>query len=105
MAKPTYLRVLDLLISRCGRESVVELRNGSQLRVWNVAWGTDRGEEVPYVTTNGSPFVHLPDEDEPEPLVFFLCDEVATIRKADGTLLFDRAWYEDPDPRRDPNAS
>ena len=87
MAKASHQRALDTLVHRCGQWSSVRLRDGRVCMTFNVAWGTDLGEDVAHITTNiSSPG---PGEDPPFPYeaAFFRADEIETIHDADTDAL------------------
>jgi hypothetical protein len=74
-----------LLQRRCGEWSLVELRDGRRLRVFDIAWGRDMGDEIDHITTNISP--GPPGEHG---IDFFFTSEVARIEdEATGKVLFE----------------
>jgi hypothetical protein len=74
---------MDMLMSRDGLETEVELTDGRRLRVLNVAWGYDAGDHYAHVTTNISPRVPGSDID------FFFTNE---IRFVEDTLSGEAVW-------------
>jgi hypothetical protein len=77
---------IALLQERDGRLTRVEMRDGSVLRVFNIAWGYDMGDEFAHVTTNVSPFI------EGESVDLFWTNDVANVSDpSDGTVIFLRA--------------
>jgi hypothetical protein len=78
--------LIALLNERDGRATRVEMRDGSALTVFNIAWGYDMGDEFAHVTTNISPDATGASVD------FFRTNDV--VRVSDpivGTVLFPRA--------------
>lgn len=49
--------LVALLEGRAGQITVLRLADGSERRVWNVAWGRDLGDAWEHIITNASPFV------------------------------------------------
>ena len=89
MTKASHQRALDTLVYRCGRWSTVRPRDGRVCMTFNVAWGTDLGDDVAHITTNIS--LPGPGEDPPFPYNddFFRADQIETIHDAEtDTLLF-----------------
>lgn len=74
---PWDIRVLDILRARDGQLSIVELTDGTSLRVWNIAWGYDAGDSCAHVSSNMSP--GAPEGDDFD---FFFTSDVAAIRSA-----------------------
>lgn len=72
--KPKHEVALDWLKRRGDEITRVVLESGAELRVWNVAWGYDPGEEVAHVTTNASP----PPVDDYD-IDFFHASEIVRI--------------------------
>ena len=66
--------VSHILQKRCGDWSLVELRNGQRLRVFDIAWGCDMGDEFDHSTTNISPGL-----SEGHTVDFFFTSEVTRI--------------------------
>lgn len=87
--------VLRVLRGRDGLLSFVELADGRQLRVHNVAWGYDVGDEWAHITTTASPFV------EGEPIDVFSTEDVVRIADPEsGTVLISpRAGQGEPPTR------
>lgn len=69
--------VSRILQDRCGVWSLVDLTEGLRIRVLNVAWGRDTGEDFDHITTNVSP---QPQGDHT--IDFFLASEVLRISDA-----------------------
>ena len=67
---------MDLLHSRDGRETLIELDGGRQCRVLNIAWGYDSGDHYAHITTNCSPLV------DGFALDFFFTNEIAHVEDA-----------------------
>ena len=65
--------LLECLGRRGGRETVVVLRDGRRLTVYDIAWGYDMGDSRAHVTTNVSPGVEGVSVD------FFSTSEVAFV--------------------------
>jgi hypothetical protein len=65
--------LLESLGRRAGRETVVVLRDGRRLTVYDIAWGYDTGDVWAHVTTNVSPGF------EAVPVDFFFTSEVAFV--------------------------
>lgn len=65
--------LLESLDRRAGRETVVVLRDGRRLTVYDIAWGYDMGDAWAHVTTNVSPGFEEVSVD------FFLTSEVAFV--------------------------
>ena len=47
--------VTSILRARCGQWTLVQLLDGQQFRVFDIAWGRDMGADFDHVTTNISP--------------------------------------------------
>jgi hypothetical protein len=78
--------LIALLQERDGKLTRVETRDGSVLRVFNIAWGYDMGDEFAHVTTNVSPFI------DGESMDFFWTNDVTQVSDpSDGTVVFPRA--------------
>jgi hypothetical protein len=71
---------------RDGTETRVQMRDGSVLTVFNIAWGYDVGDQFAHVTTNISPDVTGASVD-----FFWTNDVVHVSDPGDGTVLFPRA--------------
>jgi hypothetical protein len=71
-------RLIDLLRRRDGQRTLVELQDGRHLRVTNIAWGYDMGDEYAHVTTNASPQI------EGEPMELFSTKEVRRVLDPEG---------------------
>lgn len=65
--------IIETFKSRDGLETKVELKNGKQLIVWNIAWGYNMGDDYAHITTNISPNVDKGSID------FFYTNEIAKI--------------------------
>ena len=66
--------VTHILRVRCGQWTLVSLRDGQQLRVFDIAWGRDMGVEFDHITTNISP-----GPSEEHAIDFFLTSEVVGV--------------------------
>ena len=66
--------VTHVLRARCGQWTLVGLRGGQQLRVFDIAWGRDMGAEFDHISTNISP-----GPPEPHDFDFFLTSEVVSV--------------------------
>jgi hypothetical protein len=71
--EPADVTLIEVLRERDGVPTTVLLRDGQRLRVLNIAWGYDDGEEWAHVTTNVSPSSDSDDVD------FFSTDTVVTV--------------------------
>lgn len=49
--------IIDLLESRDGIETRLELIDGNVILVYNIAWGYDIDDEAAHITTNISPMI------------------------------------------------
>ena len=78
---PADESLIRLLQERDGRSSVVLLRDGRRLDVWNIAWGYDMGDEYAHVTTNISPTVEGASID------FFFTNDVTAVLDEEGHLV------------------
>jgi hypothetical protein len=79
-------RIVPILRDRDGHLTLVTMADGRVLKVFNIAWGQDAGEDYEHVTTNISPSI------EGQVVDFFLTSEVANISiPAGGELLFVQA--------------
>jgi hypothetical protein len=65
--------LLQVLETRADRESIVVLRDGRRLAVYDIAWGYDLGDSWAHVTTNVSP------GSQEAPVDFFFTSEVALV--------------------------
>ncbi|NNV58025.1 hypothetical protein [Limnovirga soli] len=65
--------IIDIFQSRDGVETKVELKNGKQISIWNIAWGYDIGDEFAHITTNISPNIDNATID------FFFTNEIIKI--------------------------
>lgn len=74
MTEPADQELIDLLLERDGRWTEVELHDGHRLRVLNIAWGYDEGDEYAHVTTNCSP-----SPGRRVPMDFFFTSDVARV--------------------------
>ncbi len=84
-ASPDAERVLTILRTREGVETVVRLSNGLKYKVLNVAWGQDMNDPEFHITTNISPSVPGSTTD------FFTTDAVVEILDpGSGQVLFGR---------------
>ena len=70
-------QIVKLLNARDGKPTLVALEDGSEVTVWDIAWGRDDGEDWEHVTTNSSP------GGEGRAIDFFLTSEVVSIRDAE----------------------
>ncbi len=69
---------------RCGQWTLVELCDGRQLQIFDIAWGRDSGADFDHITTNVSPG---PSEDHT--IDFFHTSEVAFMTDpSTGKILF-----------------
>lgn len=75
--EPADSDLIDLLRTRDGVRTIVELRSGAQLEVWDIAWGYDAVDDHAHVTTNVSPGASA------RPLDVFTTDEVLTVLDPD----------------------
>ncbi|GAA0937251.1 hypothetical protein GCM10009554_25380 [Kribbella koreensis] len=71
--EPVDEALIELFNGRDGELSEVVLRDGQRLRVLNIAWGYDLGDEYAHVTTNISPFV------DGMPIEFFFTEDVVRV--------------------------
>lgn len=71
--KHTDETTIDLLKSRDGMETKVELKNGRIISIWNIAWTYDIGADFAHITTNISPSVAN------APIDFFYTNEINKI--------------------------
>ena len=67
-------KIIEILKSRDSRWTLVRLRSGDELRVFNIAWGYDLGDEWAHVTTNISP-----EQDSETPIEFFYTSDVEAL--------------------------
>jgi hypothetical protein len=75
--------LISILRARDGVLTEVLLSDGQRLRVMNIAWGYDDGDEWAHVTTNISPKI------EEESIDFFFTSVVALVMDpATGSVLF-----------------
>jgi len=81
---PVDADLIDLLQERDGRASVVVLADGSELTVFNIAWGYDMGEDHAHITTNCSP------EETGQSIDFFRTENVFRVLSEDGTTVYPR---------------
>jgi hypothetical protein len=65
--------IIVLLTRRAGQVTFVRLENGNVLRVLNIAYGYDMGDDFAHVTTNISPSI------EGESVDFFSTSKIAEI--------------------------
>ena len=82
---------MRILESRDGRASIVELASGERLKVHNIAWGRDMGEDWEHITTNVSPDVPGESIDW-----FLTSDVVRVIDPTNGSLLWSGLGPESP---------
>ena len=66
--------IIEILKRRCGEWTKVHLKNGQELKVFNIAWGYDLGDDYAHVTTNVSP-----SSEEITDVDFFKVDEVIKL--------------------------
>jgi len=66
-------KIIEYLKSRDGKETLLKLSDGSVLKIWNVTWGYDLGDEYAHITTNISPKVPNSKND------FFYTNEIDEI--------------------------
>ena len=69
-------RLIDLFTSRAGLETRVHLMDGSVLRVVNVVWGRDDGDDHAHGSTNVSPSL---DDSQTYPFEFFFTYQVVRV--------------------------
>jgi hypothetical protein len=78
-----------ILQKHCGNWSLVELQSGQKLRVFDIAWGRDLGNEFDHITTNISPG---PSDDHT--IDFFFTSEVVRVEdEATGRVLFEHETH------------
>ena len=83
--EPRDADLVDLLNARDGVETLVDVQDGPTLKVFNIGWGYDLGDEYAHITTNASPFV------AGQPIDFFFTDNVTQVRDAStGRVLYSR---------------
>lgn len=79
--------IVPILRKRDGRATSVTLTEGSVLTVFNIAWGSDEGEDYEHLTTNISPSIQGSSTD------FFLTSDVwSVVAPEAGQLLWSRDW-------------
>lgn len=76
--------IVEFLEARDGDLSVVFLKSGQTLRVFNIAAGIDIGDQFPHITSNISPDVGGESVD------FFSSGDVSHIEDGQGKLLLRR---------------
>jgi hypothetical protein len=83
--------IIALLKSRDGQATMVRLTGKRTIRVFNIAWGYDDGDEFAHVTTNISPRV------SGEQIDFFFTHEVLNIEAAEtGQTILDLSASRPP---------
>ena len=70
--------ILAILKARESQWTLVRLLSGSDVRVFNIAWGYDLGDEWAHITPNISP-----SRDADTPVDFFYTSEVTEIVDAE----------------------
>ena len=55
MTAPKDTGLIKVLVKRDGEPTLAVLKDGRELKIWNIAWGYDLGEAYAHVTTNISP--------------------------------------------------
>jgi hypothetical protein len=76
-------RVVPLFRERDGQETKVLLSGARTLRVFNIAWGQDLGDDFEHITSNISPWID-------ESIDIFFTDEIASVvDPASGELLWE----------------
>jgi len=79
--EPVDSELIALLAGRDGQRTTIELRDGRQVFVFNIAWGSDMGDEYTHVTTNVSPSI------QGERIDFFFTNEVDAVKdEAEGSF-------------------
>ena len=76
--------LIALLRERDGQLTVVDLDDGRALQVLDIAWGYDMHDAHAHVTTNCSPGAPGLGLD------FFFTNEVTTVLREDGAVLYRR---------------
>lgn len=77
--------IIDILISRDGQPTVVHLADKRVLKIWNIAWGYDIGDDFAHITTNISP------EIKNSNIYYFNINEIQKIEdQTNGKTLYDR---------------
>ena len=66
--------VTSILRARCGQWTLVQLHNGPQFHVFDIAWGRDMGSDFDHITTNISP-----GPAGEHTIDFFLTSQVAAL--------------------------
>jgi hypothetical protein len=92
MTEPADQELIDLLVAREGIWTEVELFDGKTLRVLNIAWGYDQGDEYAHVTTNCSP-----SPGRRVPMDFFFTNDVTRVIDPETREVL----YEGPDASSD----
>ena len=83
LIEPLDTSLISILRARDGVATEVQLRNGVSLRVWNIAWAYDDGDQWAHVASNVSPRI------EGEALDFFSTSDVALVLdQATGAVLY-----------------
>lgn len=67
------------------RWTTVHLEDGSEVRVYNIAWGYDLGDDYAHVTTNISPRQEDTSED-----FFYTSDIIEIIDEESGRTVFSK---------------
>jgi len=70
-------KIIDLFNENDGRLLTVEMNDGEQYKIWNIAWGYDMGDEFAHVTGNISPSVENSSID------FFYTNDIRKIISED----------------------
>lgn len=66
-------KLIELLRSRDALRTRLELRDGTALDVWNIAWGYDHGDDFAHITSNISP------EQDGSSIDFFFTHQVKKV--------------------------
>lgn len=81
---PDDAALIELLTSRDGRRTTVELKQRGAVQVWNIAWGYDFLDTYAHITANCSPYV------EGGTLDFFYSSDVERVLDDHGQALYER---------------
>jgi len=79
------INIIDLFKQNDGKLLLITLENNDLIRIWNIAWSYDIGDEYVHVTTNISP------EKENESVEYFFTNEIMKISDSDGKILYQKA--------------
>ena len=78
--------IVKILEKRCGQLTVAHLANGKVLKVKDIVWGYDMGDDFAHITTNISP-----PQDEAE-VDFFYVNEVSKLLDPEtGKIIYEPA--------------